>query len=296
MARPHHDDPADDHIAPVGPFTGFGNFFRKEVADWWNSLRLLIVFAIMTLIMASLVFFVFNRMLEQEQFARMNQEAPPKAVVGARLLLVLLSPEGPGLILYIFIIIFCTMGLLTTEKASGTLAWNLTKPLGRTGLFVAKWLAATLMLWLGMVVAPILAATLCMIAYAGVTPDFAKMNPVILASLAWIGLWVLISLTVSLGFQSQGAVAGILIAFWAVPNILGFLLGEALGKESAEWVIDRLATNSPFWAYEIAADRDLHFRHRVPDVKTIWYWAFAGWAVVLSVFSLRVFQRQEVGS
>lgn len=286
-----------DHVAPVGPFTGFGNFLGKEFRDWWNSWRLIIIFAVMTLILTLMVFFVFTRMKEAEQrFVPPGSPPPSEELIGTRLLVGMLSPNGPGLILHIFIIIFSTMGLLTLEKSSGTLAWNLTKPLGRTGLFVAKWLAATLVLWLAMCVAPILVASLCMKAYHGITPHYDKMAPVVAGALAWVGLWVLLSLTTSLFFQSQGAVAGVLIAFWVVPNLLGVLMGEVLGEEAMKWVVDRLATNAPFWAWDMFADRDLTFRRRPPEWKNLYVYAFAVWTLFLSVLSLRIFQRQEVGS
>ncbi len=272
---------------PVGPFTGFGNFFAKELRDWWNSWRLIIIFAVVTLISTLEVFFAYPEMK--------RHVLDGQGISEQRLATFLLLEQLRTPVLMIFIIIFSTMGILTTEKHTGTLAWNLTKPLGRTGLFVAKWLAATLITWLAMCVVPLLLASLCMMAYNDVTPLFGKMAPIVAVSFAWVGFWILMILTISLGFQSQGAVGGIAIACWIVPALFSLLLGEVLGKEARDWLLDRFAPNSPMWAFTLVADDDLIiFGKR--EAKDVWIWAFAVWSVALSAFSLRIFNRQEIGS
>lgn len=187
------------------------------------------------------------------------------------------------------------MGLLTSEKATGTLAWNLTKPLGRTGLFVAKWLSATMVIWLVSCLLPVVVATLCMIGYNRVTPDFSKMLPVVAISLVWVALWVQLVLTISLGFQSPAAVGGIAIAFWIVPFLFGTLMGEVFGNETRDWILDRLPTRLPFWAAPLVADQHFLIFDREKDWKEVWLYAFGIWTVMLTVFSLRVFNRQEIG-
>lgn len=283
----------EDSHDSVGPFTGFGNFLRKELRDWWKSWRLIVVFAVMTLILSMMVFKGYKNVQEKEQLL----PGQTKELIATRLLLVVFEPPPnvAGLVVQIFIMIFSTMGLMTNEKSSGTLAWNLSKPLGRTGLFVAKWLAATIMLWLCMCVGPVTVASICMKAYHKIDVDIVKMAPVVGASVAWIALWVLLSLTVSLRFQSQAAVAGIMIAFWAAPNLFGVLLRWVFGDEAYSYIVDRLATNSPFWSYELFADADL-FRFGRPEPKNIFIYAWAVWMVVLSVISLRIFNRQEIGA
>ena len=292
-----HEDQLTDIENPVGPFTGFGNFFRKELQDWWKSWRFLIIIIVMSVIMLAIALFVLPNVLEHERHPRQGEPAPSKELMATRLLVILLNEDGPGLILYIVIIILSTMGLLTVEKSTGTLAWNLTKPLGRTGLLLSKWFAATLMLWIGMCIIPLLLASVAMGVIHGVFPEMAKVVPVIAAASAWIGLWVLLSLTISLGFHSQAAVAGIMFAVWIVPNVLGGLVGLALDdKEAMKWILDRLGTNSPYWAWDMFADKTLSFRREVPESKSVWIWAFSAWFVGLWAFTLRVFNRQEIGS
>src|SRR5258708_7134651 len=63
MPRDRSDDALGKGDAFVGPFTGFGNFFGKELTDWWKSWRLIIVFAIPTLIVTLMVFFAFSDFL-----------------------------------------------------------------------------------------------------------------------------------------------------------------------------------------------------------------------------------------
>src|SRR5882672_11328403 len=98
-----HDDELAEIERPVGPFTGFGNFFFKEIRDWWNSLRLMIVTVLMTMIMLAIVFFLLSNVLDRQQIGRNGMDAPTKQVISARVLVALLSAEeGPGgLILYI---------------------------------------------------------------------------------------------------------------------------------------------------------------------------------------------------
>jgi ABC-type transport system involved in multi-copper enzyme maturation permease subunit len=285
----------DADLPPVGPFTGFGNFLRKEFRDWWNSWRLIIIFCVMTLLMTLMVFFAFSDFLKLKQFRLMEDGERPSDQLMATQFIMSFLDEPPFLVVQIFILIFSTMGLLTVEKSTGTLAWNLTKPVGRTGLLFAKWLAATTMLWVSMCALPIAVGMACMSAYQHLIPEFTLMAPIVCAALAWIGLWVLLTLTISLGFQSQAAVAGIVITFWAVPNILGMVMGAIVGNEAMEWIRDRLATNSPFWAYDLLADKQLSFWHK-PHWKNIYLYAFTAWTVVLSVLSVRIFNRQEIGS
>ena len=215
----------------VGPFTGFGNFFRKELGDWWKSWRFLIVLIVMTVIAEFIVFFTYDLAGRFRRDFQGQIELPSEQLVVTISALGSLNPHAPGIVLQILIIIFSTMGIMAVEKSSGTLAWSLTKPLGRTGLLVAKWLAATMMLWLAMCVVPILISTISISAYYGINPYFDKMAPVVGSAFAWIALWVLLSLTISLGFRSQAAVAGILVAFWLVPYIFGVLMGRCWGTK-----------------------------------------------------------------
>jgi ABC-type transport system involved in multi-copper enzyme maturation permease subunit len=287
---------SDTDVLSVGPFTGFGNFLQKEFRDWWKSWRLIVVFGVMTLLLTLMVFFGFTSFAKWQRnfIARMGGEVPSDELIATRFILQLFE-HGPALVLQILIVIFSTMGLLTLEKSTGTLAWSLTKPVGRTGLLLAKWLAATAMLWLSMCVLPMSIGCVCMYAYHHITPDLAMIAPIVGVACAWIGLWVLLSLTISLGFQSQAAVAGIIITFWAVPDLFGVLMGEVIGEEAKKWVVDRLATNSPFWAYDLFADKKLFFFGH-PDPQNIYYYAFAAWAVVLAALAVTIFNRQEIGS
>jgi hypothetical protein len=190
---------------------------------------------------------------------------------------------------------------LTTEKSSGTLAWNLTKPLGRTGLFIAKWLAATVMLWLACCVVPVIVSMLILKLYHGVSTDFDTVFMVVIISIAWVGFWVLMVLMISLGFQSQPAVGGIAIAAFLVPLLFFGLLGHVLGVESRDMILDRWAPRSPSWAFPLVAKGDLKTVARlqgedVDQKSSIWIWSFIVWFTLMSAFSLRIFNRQEIGS
>jgi ABC-type transport system involved in multi-copper enzyme maturation permease subunit len=277
----------------VGPFTGFGNFLRKELRDWWYSWRLILVFAVPTLFQTMTVFFGFSRI--QDRFSRLIGDAPEMLEsIATVVLLQPFSSQNP--VLFIIITIFSTMGLLTTEKSTGTLAWNLTKPLGRTAVLVSKWLIATLVLWLAMCVMPVVVSSISLIAYKGITPQFERMLPVLGIAVFWVALWVLLILTISLAFESQSAVGGIGIAFWIVPFLFSALLGEVFGQQTRDWLLDRLGTRSPFWAYPLTLHKDLNFMNKVEEPKDVWIYAYFVWMFVLGFFSIRIFNRQEIGS
>jgi ABC-type transport system involved in multi-copper enzyme maturation permease subunit len=286
----------ESHPEPetVGPFTGFGNFLRKELRDWWHSRRLLLVFLLPTLIQTLTVFFAFGKLQQQLTAKYILTSPPPMETVGTAVLLQQFAGQSPAF--FVIVIIFSTMSLLTREKTTGTLAWNLTKPLGRTGLFVAKWLMATLMLWVGMCILPVVISSICLSSYHHVTPEVAKMVPVLAISVAWIALWVLLMLTISLAFESQAAVGGVGIAFWIVPFLFSVLMGMLLGDETRDWIMDRLATRSPFWAFPLTADKSLFVINRFEEWKEVWLWAYGVTFAALTALSLRVFNRQEVGS
>lgn len=325
MSANHEDDIAEIE-RPVGPFTGFGNFFRKEVTDWWKSWRLIVVFIIPTLITVLIVFTVYD---EMERSLKRNQnreevraernagpagkndgaivrddrdkdrELPIDKRAVATVLILFMFIFMP--LFYVFIIIFSTMGLLTTEKSTGTLAWNLTKPLGRTGLFIAKWLAATLMLWLACCFLPVFLSSLALKAYHGVFPEFDTVFMVVAVSFAWVGFWVLMVMMISLGFQSQAAVGGIALACFLIPFLFFDIMGEVFGKESRDLVLDRWAPRSPSWAFPLVArgvfrNPELMRGLDAEKMSTIWVASFIVWFTLMSAFSLRIFNRQEIGS
>jgi ABC-type transport system involved in multi-copper enzyme maturation permease subunit len=296
MSRDLSSEPPEGFDHPVGPFSGFGNFFRKELRDWWNSWRLILIFLIPTIIEVLVVLFPYRHLMRQDVAIALTIDGDVRKGVATFFLTSIFVDLNAAL--FILIIIFSTMGILTTEKTSGTLAWNLTKPLGRTGLFVAKWLGATVAIWVAAIVLPVVVATAVMIGYNGVTPDFANIAAVVGIAAAWVGFWVLFILTISLGFRSQAAVGAIAIAFWIVPFVFGILIGEVFGEETKRWIMDRLATRSPFWAASIVLDQNflLFARSEMTQWKTVWLYAFAVWTVVLTLFSLRVFSRQEIGT
>jgi ABC-type transport system involved in multi-copper enzyme maturation permease subunit len=350
MSANHEDDlvAIERH---VGPFAGFGNFFMKEIFDWWKSWRLIVVFLLTTLLTLLIVFTAFDateRQFQrdqdrkqvaehrQQQVDNQQQEAGPagkrkepmpdgkrkdlepqanergnadrdepknvppidkKAVATILILfMIIVSP-----LFYVFIIIFSTMGLLTTEKSTGTLAWNLTKPLGRTGLFTAKWLAATMMLWLACFVVPVLIASLALTAYHGVSPEFDTVFMVVAISLLWIAFWVLLVLMISLGFQSQAAVGGIALACFLIPYLFFEIMEHMMGIETRDLILDRWSPLFPSKAFSLVAKGPYRTMALIQGIDadkkgTLWMLSFAVWFVVMSVLSLRIFNRQEIGS
>src|SRR5262245_45686158 len=113
------------------PLLGFGTFARKELLDWWNSRRSLVVFGLMTLIVVAPIV-----------LGPPNPGRPPNMTLEELAANRVTTPFQQWQTVVIFLIL-AGMGLLVTEKVSGTLAWNLTKPLSRTAVLAGKWAVAT---------------------------------------------------------------------------------------------------------------------------------------------------------
>jgi ABC-type transport system involved in multi-copper enzyme maturation permease subunit len=200
---------------------GFVHFLLKELREWRRSRRLMVLGVISLLWTALLVAVPIL-------VAASEAEAAPVTPgdLTAALFLLVNNQLVP------FLVFFGCAGLLVNERASGTLSWNITKPLTRNALLLAKWAVAALMLWLTLIVVPmILAAAVGTPLYGGPPTEIAKLAGQ--ASLAFVltAFLALLMLTLSVFLSSQSAIIGIGIAALFVP----YLLGPALPK-MAHWL------------------------------------------------------------
>jgi ABC-2 type transport system permease protein len=119
----------------------------------------------------------------------------------------------------LFIVIALTMGMIVREQDLGTLQWVFTKPLSRSGLVIAKWLANSLMTVLTIVVIPTVVSFGAIDAMFGVH-DRDKLI------LGMVGIAVLfvfqcaLSCGISAIFNSTSAVAGISFALFFLPLLV----------------------------------------------------------------------------
>ena len=154
-----------------------------------------------------------------------------------------------GPLAFVLLITFATMGVFVQEQASGTMAWNLTQPLSRTALLLAKWAAGTLALWVTVVVVPtLIGLTVAGLIYGVVPGDSLLAASVVALSAVWIAFYVLLILALSTLFGSQGVIAGVVVALLVAPNLAG-----GISPAVQELLDAAYPTNMPAWMYVLAA-------------------------------------------
>jgi ABC-type transport system involved in multi-copper enzyme maturation permease subunit len=207
-----------ERAEPSGAFLGFATFVRKELHWWWSGRAAIIVFAIATLLGGLSV--LGDRLTLMIATAQ-GQPIPDGAITLDPTLNVLNAQWDQWLI---FITIFVSMGLLTTERESGTLAWSLSKPLARTSLLLGKWTAAVVMLGIVGIVLPMLVGTaLALLAYGGL-PDLGRVGLLALLMLSVPAFFLALTLALGTWVRNQGGIAGIAFAVAAVPLLVGMFL------------------------------------------------------------------------
>jgi len=204
--------------APSGALLGFGTFFRKELQWWWSGRAAIVVFAIATLLGG---FSVLGDRLALTIATAQGQPIPAGAITLDPTLNVLHAQWDQWLV---FITIFVSMGLLTTERDSGTLAWSLSKPLSRTSLLLAKWGAALVMLGIFAIALPMLVGTaLAPLAYGGL-PELGRVATLALLMLSVPAFFLALTLALGTWIRSQAGIAGTAFAVAAVPLVVGMFL------------------------------------------------------------------------
>jgi ABC-type transport system involved in multi-copper enzyme maturation permease subunit len=204
--------------APAGALLGFVTFFRKEL-HWWSSSRAaVVVFAIATLLGG---LSVLGDRLTLTIATAQGQPIPAGAITLDPTLNVLNAQWDQWLV---FITIFVSMGLLTTERESGTLAWSLSKPLSRTSLLLGKWTAAMVMLGVFGIALPMLVGTaMAPLAYGGL-PDLGRVGTLALLMLSVPAFFLATTLALGTWVRSQAGIAGMAFAVAAVPLVVGMFL------------------------------------------------------------------------
>lgn len=120
--------------------------------------------------------------------------------------------------------IFGSLGLLTTERDSGTLAWTLSKPVSRSAVLVAKWASAVTVIAVAGIALPLVVSSVVATVAYGSVPDVLTVASfgVLLAAVA--AFIVALNLSLATRIDSQAGIAAIAFAFFAAPYLLGSLL------------------------------------------------------------------------
>ena len=226
-----------------GALMGFGQFFRKELAEWWASRRALIIFAITSLLVAGTT------------IAPWLQATFPAADGSGSAAPLSLDPTvnlvGANWVQWlVYIPILASRGLVAGERDKGTLAWSLSKPVSRTALLAAKWTAGTLAYGLaGLVLPMIVAAVAATLAY-GAVPVPTTTAGFTLSLLALPAFYIALSIAVGTRISSQAGVAGIAVAVSFSPALVGMFapgIAQALPPSMGPWSLAWAGGGDPGW-------------------------------------------------
>lgn len=245
-------------------YQGFGPFLRKELSEWLRGGG-----ALATAVVLSALGCLDTLATRIDELAGGSptpaQLDPTYNIVGAQFDQWI-----------VFGAIFATIGLLLSERGTGTLAWTLSKPISRSALFLAKWVVATgVLIVFGLVVPLAISSGVALLAYGGL-PDIGSVA----AMTAWLAcaaaFVVAFNLALATRLQSQGAIGAIGFAVAVVPYVANAFLPSLAGV----------------WPTSVAAMANLVAAGEAPYLPTV-----VGWAASLSVAGasgLILFSREDM--
>lgn len=190
---------------------GFVPFFRKELQEWKSKKSAIAVLILAPLIL-SIGAVLLVRMFDQGLSSSTSQAASSADH------LVFAGTAFSTTQLWVYAVtILLSIGLIPKEKDAGTLAWNLTKPLSRPALLLAKWLVNTAAIWLIAVVLADLIALVIVAIGLGLAP-FSISTVLLENALALlpIGFWVLFCLLFGFLLKNQAAIGACAVFLIAV--------------------------------------------------------------------------------
>ena len=211
-----------DRTSPIRGATtqlqGLRPLFRKDVGEWLHGRRTWVIATVSTLFM---VLAAANNALIVWLGANLGegQDGPgiPTSLDPLDNLMV-----AAGFPTYVLAAIFVAMGLIVSERQSGTLAWIASKPASRPAIWLSKWASATVMLSIVAVVVP-LAITAGIVAVLYGAPP---VLPVVMISFgvgAAAAFFVAVVLAASTVVPSQAAGAAFGFAVYFLPSLLAVL-------------------------------------------------------------------------
>jgi ABC-type transport system involved in multi-copper enzyme maturation permease subunit len=250
--------------ATTWPLQGFWPFFWKEMSAWWKG-RGALTIAVVLAALGTLGTFATRIDELGGGTPTAAQLDPTHNIIGAQFEQWI-----------VFASIFATIGLLISERSTGTLEWTLSKPVSRSALLLAKWVVGTLMLTaFGLVIPLGWSMGVATFAY-GQVPDLvtvAKLGLLLAAAPAFI---VALNLALATRLQSQAAIAAIGFAVALTPYI-------------ASSFVPLLAE---LWPTSIAHLGTMVAAGEPVNIPTVTSWAVA--LVVVAITGLYVFTREDL--
>jgi len=244
--------------------TGFRPFLRKEVADWWRRRAALAT----VLIVAALGAIGTLAGRIDQTISGAGTAADPAPTVNV------LGAKFEDWVL--FAAIFTSIGLITQERTSGTLAWTLSKPVSRASVLLGKWTAGVLMLGVFAVALPLTASVVVATLAYGDVPDIGVIARFGLVLLAVPAFFVALNLAVATRLNSQAGIAAIAFGMFGAPYLI-----SAFAPQIAE-----------LWPTAIAAMAGGFAVGDAPNVATVASWALS--IVALGALAVLAFNREDL--
>jgi ABC-type transport system involved in multi-copper enzyme maturation permease subunit len=212
----------------LGLLPGIGGLVRKELTEWRRARRSWIVFLVSA---GFMTLSALNSWLQTVLPEEATEGAAPPILDPMMNLVASVSAQ-----IFVVAAIFAVMALITAERESGTLAWTASKPVSRSGIWLAKFVSGTGVLWIVAGLLPLVATVVLITILYGPLPILPISVMAIGIGLA-IALYVAVALAASTVVTSQAAVAAIAIGVMFMPQILGQLLpsAEYLPTSILEW-------------------------------------------------------------
>jgi ABC-type transport system involved in multi-copper enzyme maturation permease subunit len=224
-------------IPAVGILPGFGALVRKELTEWRRARRSWMVFLVSALF---LTLGALNAWLISVLPADITEGEPLPSLdpLGN-----LIGPVST----HVFVIaaVFAVIALITAERESGTLAWTASKPVSRSGIWLAKFASATAIMWLVAGILPLAASVGVVVFLYGSVPA-STVGAMAIGMGMVIALYVAVALAASTIVTSQAAVAGITLGVLSVAPMLAQLLPDPLLMPTSilDWSV-RLGVGEP---------------------------------------------------
>ncbi len=187
---------------------GFVPFLLKELTEWWQRRAAAVTFVVVAALgtIGTLA-------------GRIDEAAGDTTMAG--MLDATVSIFGAKLDQWVMLAaIFASIGMLTQERASGTLAWTLSKPVSRASVLLAKWTAAVIMLAIFAIALPLTwMVVLSTWAYGG-PPDTLAVTRFGLVLVTLPALFVALNLALATRIDSQAGIAAIAFAVAFAPYLI----------------------------------------------------------------------------
>ncbi len=243
---------------------GFQPFFRKELTSWWQSRAALITFgAVGALATVGTLATRIDQWLGGVPSPDMLD--PTANILNGRLEQWVTVAA-----------ILTSIGILTQERATGTLAWTLSKPVSRTSVLLAKWAAGLVMLSIFSVILPLVLATVVATLAYGSVPELDVVARYGFVLMGVPALFVALNLALATRINSQAGIAAIALAVFAAPYFLGGFLPLV----------------SELWPTSIGAMAGLVATGSAPNLPTVASWAICILSVGLA--AIIIFDLEDI--